>query len=276
MNKILNSLQTKLTISFIVLILVVSLMTYFFTFKYTKKGLKEITQTELVALSSVIASELSGIQAEEMASLNPGEESTDKFKILATNLKTLEKSHPDIKYVYTMKKTGEGIFMMVDPEYGNPDDPGDGIGVKYDDYNDEMLQGFERPSVDQEFATDKWGTTLSGYAPIKDTKGNIVGIVGVDMSSDLVIAKQNFIGKTIYIIILVSILLAASFIFLFSKTIIRDIRKLNNIANDISMGNMSVTMDVERKDEIGDLAESFGRMAASLKIMMMEDDSLDK
>jgi HAMP domain-containing protein len=112
--------------------------------------------------------------------------------------------------------------------------------------------------------------------PIRDTRGSVAGIIGVDMSSDLVIAKQNFIGKTIYGIIIISILLAASFIFFFSKTIIKDIRKLNNIANDISMGNMSISMDVDRKDEIGELAESFGRMVASLKIMMMNDNTSDK
>jgi HAMP domain-containing protein len=276
MTKILNSLQTKLTISFIVLILVVSSLTYFFTFKETKKGLKEITQTELIALSSVIANELSGIHAEEMSSLKPGDESSEIFISLAARLNSIRNSHSDIKYIYTMKKDGDKLFFMVDPDYGNADDPGAEIGEKYEDFNDEMLTAFAKPSVDSEFTTDKWGTLLSGYAPIQDTKGKVVGIVGVDMTSDLVIAKQNFIGKTIYIIIAISILLAASFIFFFSKTIIKDIRKLNNIANDISMGNISVSMDVERKDEIGELAESFGRMVASLKIMMMTDSTSDK
>ena len=68
------------------------------------------------------------------------------------------------------------------------------------------------------------------------------------------------------------ILLAGLFILIFSKTIIKDIHKLNHIANDISMGNMDVDMDVTRKDEIGELAESFGRMVASLKIMMMTNN----
>jgi HAMP domain-containing protein len=276
MTKIINSLQTKLTISFIVLILVVSTLTYFFTFKETKKGLKEITQTELIALSSVIANELSGTLAEEMSLLRPGDESSEKFISLVAKLDSIRNAHSDIKYLYTMKKDAGKLFFMVDADYGNPDDPGAGIGEQYEDFNDKMMAAFDKPSVDNEFTTDKWGTLLSGYAPIHDPKGNLVGIVGVDMSSDLVVAKQNFIGKTIYIIIAVSILLAASFIFFFSKTIIKDIRKLNNIANDISMGNMSVSMDVERKDEIGELAESFGRMVASLKIMMMTDTPPDK
>jgi len=58
---------------------------------------------------------------------------------------------------------------------------------------------------------------------------------------------------------------------------IRDIKKLNKTANEISTGNTNITIDVKRKDEIGDLAESFGRMVASLKFMMAdkEEDKKD-
>ena len=89
------------------------------------------------------------------------------------------------------------------------------------------------------------------------------------MASDRVIEKQEFIGTTIYYVMAVAIVLAGFFILLFSKTIIKDIHELNRVANAISMGDMDVDMDVRRKDEIGALAESFGRMVASLKIMMM-------
>lgn len=63
---------------------------------------------------------------------------------------------------------------------------------------------------------------------------------------------------------------AGFIILLFSGTIIKDVNRLNRIANKISMGDMEVKMDIRRHDEIGDLADSFGRMVASLKIMMME------
>lgn len=276
MTKVVDSLQTKLTISFIALILVISSLTYLFTYEEARKSLKEITQTELIALASVIANELSGPQAEEMASLNPGDEASHKFIALADRLNSIKNSHADIKYLYTMKKSGDTLLFMVDPDYGNEDDPGAAIGEEYEGVNDEMLAAFKKPAVDDEFTTDKWGTLLSGYAPLYDSTGKVVGIVGVDMTSDLVIAKQNFLGRTVYIIIAISILIAACFIFIFSKTIIKDIRKLNHIANDISMGNMGISVDIKRKDEIGELAESFSRMAASLKIMMMDSDTPDK
>ena len=131
-----------------------------------------------------------------------------------------------------------------------------------------MLRGFTEPAVDDDFYTDKWGTFLSAYAPIRDSSGTVVGLLGVDMKRDRVVARQEYIDNTIYFVMGAGILLAGLFILLFSKTIIRDVQHLNDVANRISTGDMDVDIDVSRKDEIGELADSFGRMVASLKIMM--------
>jgi HAMP domain-containing protein len=256
----LHSLQTKLTASFVVLILVVSSLTFFYTFSETKSALKELTQDELQALAAVTASQLSGADADAMSALKEGDETQPVFVVLRDKLKAIRASHSDIKYVYTMRRTDGGVVFLVDADHGNKEDPGAAIGEQYEGTKGELLKGF---------SSDKWGTFLSGYAPIRNSQGAIIGLIGIDMASDRVIEKQEFIGTTIYYVMAVAIVLAGFFILLFSKTIIKDIHELNRVANAISMGDMDVDMDVRRKDEIGALAESFGRMVASLKIMMM-------
>jgi adenylate cyclase len=263
MIKFINSLKTKLTLSFIVLILLISGLAFFYTFNETKKALKEQMRTELKSVASAIAINIDG---NVHAGIKPGDEATPAFKTIAEELMKVQKANDHITYIYTMRKTEEGAVFVVDPDEEEPAK----IGEVYEDTNDELLAGFEKPSADNEFVTDKWGTYLSGYAPILDSLGNSVGLVGVDMDSKDVIARQEFIGKTIYIIIGIAVLFAGLIILLFSGTIIKDVNRLNQIANKISMGDMEVKMDIKRHDEIGDLAESFGRMVASLKIMMME------
>jgi HAMP domain-containing protein len=93
------------------------------------------------------------------------------------------------------------------------------------------------------------------------------------MLATTVVERQNFIGDTIYIIMGIAILIAALLIGLFSVTIIRDIQKLNRAAQKISTGETNVTIDVQRKDEIGELSNSFERMVTSLKIMMDVDEN---
>ncbi|MDQ7798969.1 MAG: HAMP domain-containing protein [Candidatus Edwardsbacteria bacterium] len=263
MIKFFHSLKTKLTLSFIIMILLISGLAFFYTFNHTKKALKEQMRTELMAVASAVAVNIDG---DLHAGIKPGDEGTPAFGAIGQALLRVQKANDHITYIYTMRKTEEGAVFVVDPD---PEEPC-AIGEAYDEVNDEMLAGFQRPSADNEFVTDQWGTFLSGYAPIRDSLGNSVGLVGVDMTSKDVLAKQRFIGNTIYLIIGIAVLFAGFIILLFSGTIIKDVNRLNRIANRISMGDMEVKMDVRRNDEIGDLADSFGRMVASLKIVMME------
>ncbi len=261
-----HSLQTKLTVSFIVLILVVSGLTFTYTYGESKAALKATTQEELKGLASVIATQIDG---DAMAALRPGDEETPEFIAIRDQLDTIRSSTPDILYLYTMRQAGDYVEFIVDADYGIDD--GVVIGEIYDETNPELIAGFTAPSADSEFTTDEWGTYLSGYAPVRDSSGAVVGLVGVDMDSNQVIQRQDFIGSTIFVIIGIAALIAGAIIALFSRTIIRDIQTLNATANAISTGNTNVSVDIERKDEIGELADSFGRMVASLKIMMDTD-----
>ncbi|NTV51431.1 MAG: HAMP domain-containing protein [Candidatus Firestonebacteria bacterium] len=268
-NKI-HSLGVKLTLSFMFLILFVTALMYALTLTEIKKALKEVVRSELSAISQMMALELNGADGDVMQKLQAGDEKTELYARIKTKLKSFQGVHPDIKYIYTMKKNGSEVQFIVDPMYGDAADPGAAIGEKYADANQILLGGFEKSSTDADYHADKWGTFLSSYAPVRDSKNELIGLVGVDMSATTVIQKQNFIGMMIYLATGIAVLLATVIIFIFSVTIIKDIHKLNRAASDISLGKTDVEIGVVRKDEIGDLAESFGRMVTSLKIMMQK------
>ncbi len=265
MVKLLNSLITKLTVSFIILILIVSCLTFFYTYNETKNALKDRMQNELKAVASVAATQINGTL---VAALQPGDEGSAAFLAINQQLNAMRDSNPDILYIYLMRQNGDAVEFVVDADYGLNEN-GASIGQAYEEPNDELLAGFAEPGADEEFTTDEWGTVLSGYAPVKDTDGNIVGLLGVDMDSAKVLSQQEFIGNTIYLIIGISILIAALMIGYFVMNIIRDIGKLNRSAEKISKGDLDVVVDVRRKDEVGELADSFSRMVASIKFERM-------
>jgi HAMP domain-containing protein len=265
---LLHSLQTKLTASFIILILTVTALTFLITHQEAEDALMEATQTELLAVTAIAASQFEGEDAAALAALRVGDEATPAFLHLEARMQHIRDAHEDIVIVYTMRHTDDAVQILVDADYGKKDVQGTGIGAPYEAVTPTLLRGFTEPTVDDDFYTDQWGTFLSAYAPIKDSSGTVVALLGVDMKRDKVVARLEHIGNTIYFVMGAGILLAGLFILLFSKTIIRDIRHLNDVANRISTGDMDVDVDVNRKDEIGELADSFGRMVASLKIMM--------
>jgi adenylate cyclase len=271
MASFINSLQTKLTASFIILIILITGLTFIYTYGETRAALKASTQDELMEVAGLMATQ---IRAEDAISMKPGMEGTPAHLALRDHLVKMRSMSTQITNAYIMKIEGDGtVIFLLDDIYGIEPDPALIGDVYLDAPMEEIRAGLSSPSASNDFYSDKWGTFLSGYAPIKDATGSTVAVLGVDMTADKVIARQDFIGNTIYLIMAIAAIIAGLMIFVFARTIICDIRKLNETANRVSMGDMAVMVDVHRKDEIGDLARSFSRMVASLKIMMMKDES---
>jgi len=55
---------------------------------------------------------------------------------------------------------------------------------------------------------------------------------------------------------------------LLKKTVVRPLNRMARVANEVSMGDMEANFEQSSNDEIGNLAEAFGRMKTSLKMAM--------
>jgi methyl-accepting chemotaxis protein len=274
MVEIWNSMITKLTIAFIALVLVISGMTFIYTYNETKSALLKQMQDELVDMSQVFSSRVDG---DAMASLQPGDEGTSNFTIALDTIYDMRNSSSFLAYSYILRVEGGSIYFLVDDAYGEADAAA--IGDLYETSDAQLIiAAMDEPTTSSKVYTDIWGSFLSGYAPIFDSEGNAVAVMAIDMDATTVMKNQDFIGNTIYLIMGVSIIFAGVIVALFALTMSRDIKKLNLAAEKISKGDMSAEVEVRRKDEIGDLAESFSRMLASLKfeMMMRQEDEAEK
>ncbi len=94
-----------------------------------------------------------------------------------------------IKFVYTCVKKGEDIYFVLDdtPE-GDADH--DGVDDKahimelYKDASAPLRKAFSASAaeVNDTPYSDKWGTFISGYAPIFDASHHVVAVAGVDLA----------------------------------------------------------------------------------------------
>jgi len=271
MQKIIHSLQTKLIISFILLITIIAGGIFFFTFTKTKKALLDSTKEDMRQIIGITAQSISQEDIALLTSLQPGQENTEAYIALKNRIANLRSSSDTIINFYVLHiDNGKAIFNLDDIA----DEPAS-IGETYDDAEPKLFDAVNGPTVSDDVYTDQWGTFLSAYAPLKNANGETILIIGADMEATKVIQRQNFIGNSIYVIMGIAILISMLIIGYFSLTIIKDINKLNKSAEEISKGNTNVVIDVHRKDEIGALADSFGRMVTSLKIMMGMNDEME-
>lgn len=264
MINIQNSIQTKLTASFVILIFSISVGVFVFTFGGAKNALKELTRSELREIITLAQSQISREDVKKILNLREGDEGSPNHLELVSLFNHMRANSEDVTNYYVMKKDGQTISFLLDDVYPNPTDTA-AINEIYYEPDQVLVDKWGEVSVSEEFYSDKWGTFLSAYAPLVDDSGKVAAILGADMRADKVITRQNFIGNTVYIIIGLSVFLAGIIILLFSKTIIRDLKKLSEEAQRISAGDMSLVIDIQRKDEIGELAVTFNQMARSIR-----------
>jgi signal transduction histidine kinase len=112
----------------------------------------------------------------------------------------------------------------------------------------DLLSGFLQPSAETEFTTDKWGTTLSGFAPIRDSGGRVVGLVGVDMDSQRVIGRMQFVSMITYALLIIILILVSIGTILFdirrtrAEILIGSANEKLNILNSIIRHDISNTL----------------------------------
>ncbi len=170
----------------------------------TDEAIKESVQNELKTIATVTAE---GIDGDTLAQIRPGDEQTPAFISLRDRFNKIRQSDPSIRYIYTMRLNGDRAEFVVDADYGIEPDAAT-IGEVYLNSSKELLVGFSQPSAETEYITDKWGTTLSGYAPVHDRNGNTVGLVGVDIESSRLIARQQSLTVNFFLIGILVLILA--------------------------------------------------------------------
>lgn len=218
----LNSIMTKLTASFVILVLIIAGLTYLYTYGASTEAIKESTQKELLALASVTAADLNG---DEIAKLEPGMEAKVIYLMNSEQLSKMAQSDAEIVKIYTMRKNGDTFEYVIDSGY-NTGHRNLKIGDLEKNPTEAMKKAVNSSQVEQEFIHHEWGEVFSGYAPIRNASGVTIGIVGVDMNAESVQARMDFVGQTIYIILIVGIGVAGLIIAIFSRTMIRDIHIL--------------------------------------------------
>ncbi len=120
-----------------------------------------------------------------------GREDCLEYEHAVAPLRRVLDSSGDVRYLYTVAMVGERVLFVLDatPE-GDADEDGvedhSFILEEYREADPAMRKALRQgePVAMCEPRADRWGTLLSGYAPILDSEGGVAGIVGVDITAE--------------------------------------------------------------------------------------------
>jgi len=166
---------------------------------------------------------------------------------------------------YEVKWIGD-IFRIIRPEDGTV------FRGSYiaDPADTKLYRGLTEVTVNMEPYTDKWGTWVSAYGPIRNSSGDVVGGLGIDFRADYVKQVQNAIKLQILFTFLIAFPLQILLVWLMSGVVTSSLNQLTRAAEHIGEGDydQDLTSLTDRRfpDEMSTLAEVFGIMIAKVRI----------
>ena len=180
---------------------------------------------------------------------------------LTETLRTAKDAH-EIRWVGASAADDRGrYYFVIDGGRPPPLPVGypifDGVALR-----DQVLSG---EMVFDPAMTDEWGRWTVAMAPIRDADGKVVGVVEVmDDAAWQELSAREQSSQTALLLVLAAIfsaLLAA----LFARHLGGPLQRLTEAARAVSEGDLSRSVDVRSRDEIGALASAFQAMVVGLR-----------
>lgn len=207
----------------------------------------------------------------------PSDMSSPYYVELRDRLRLFMRIDPRIAELYTMRRSAKpGYYLFVVDASIPRDKDGDGvigdseksagIGEEYDISTfPEMTKAFDAPIADRKINKDKWGWWLSAYAPVFDSHGKAVAIVGLDVSADTIRQQQGELKRLILIICAVFLALGLIAANVYAYRLTRPLRTLVFAAREIGKGNYGHRVTVVPRNEIGFLGGTMNSMAENIR-----------
>jgi GAF domain-containing protein/HAMP domain-containing protein len=264
-NKRFLPLRAKLAIGFSVLAMIAVGLTSYIYYQNTKALLLEDIRERLRDAVSIGALQVDAIAHSQLT--NPSQEGQLAYMGIKKTLQKIRDAGTNFVYVYTMRQDDQGnIIFIVDAE--ESEENVSHLGDVYSDASPwlkSIFPSIQEPLVEPQFYTDKWGSWLTGYAPLYTSDGHRDAVLGIDIAANDVIAQeQQALWRSLFIFF-GSIPLVALGGWSLGTLLAAPISKLTRGAEYLAAGDFNHPVDIKTNDEIGFLGQIFNATVDRLR-----------
>ncbi len=158
---------------------------------YHHKAQESLIQESRASLSRTAALAATFVDGDALDTvIAQGREDIPAWTRIETPLRRLQALAGDVRYAYVMRLDGDSVRFVVDASpKGDHDRDGiedhSPIGSSYPWAAPELFQALRDGSrqVDMQLIRDPWGIFLSAYAPVRNSRGTLLGVVGIDLDA---------------------------------------------------------------------------------------------
>lgn len=173
-----------------------------------------------------------------------------------------------VLYIYALKADTNSVEIMIDgyPKgmEGAATIGQETTGTTFDD----VRSVFDGKTVNTKIINDPdFGRYLSAFAPIKDSNGDVVGILAIDIAAEDVVGIQNELLKTsipiVAAVFLFIIVIFTTIFYIYTKKTLAPLAVVNEALGDFAKGNWTIAsqkvqgLKFRSENEVSELAQSF-------------------
>jgi methyl-accepting chemotaxis protein len=262
--KKLNSIRTKISLGMMVCVLLVGGLVGFTCLNRMKADMLNQSRNQAKSVAAMAAASIDG---DLFDTIQVGDEDTSAYKTIYNQLQNFFQGE-DVEYIYTMRIDNNVLQFVVDADSEAPA----AIGETYESY-DVIENAFAgNVTVDDEVTDDEWGRVYSGFAPIYNSKGSVVGVVGVDCSVAYIDSESASMLTTVIVIEIISLIVSLVFALVISGLIAKNVMVIDKKVEELAAaeGDLTKEISVHSHDEVGSIADSMNKFLNSLREMLIE------
>ena len=258
-KKIQISIRAKILVGMVVCTLIVANLSGWFLMNQAKTMLLEQCKQNAGSSAKIAVQRIDGDLLEQ---LQAGDEGSADYEEILSQLQEFL-CGDEIKYIYTMRMNGDTLEFIVDADTAE----GAAIGEAYEIY-DEIAEAFDgNVTVDSEMTSDEWGDFYSAFAPVYNSAGDIVGIVGVDCSATEIRLQQSALIRKFMLIELAGLAIAVVLSLVISGVLSRSVSAIAGKMSELAKkeGDLTQKITVRSSDEVGNIAGSLNVFLENLR-----------
>lgn len=226
----------------------------------------ELIQEKVYSIAVSTAPRIDGDVVAQLTS--PEQDGSPAYDEVRDKLRAVRDANSEgalpVRFIYIIRPLENGDWeYVVDAEEDGDDKSylGDPVEFNFEKEKPELTV----PRSDSAYTRDSFGTWLSAFAPIRDSSGQAVAVVGVDIAAQRiqVLLRQLLFGDLAAM--LVALLLATALAAWLSRKITAPLTELRDFVREIGRGNFSSRLEVTSDDEFGELAAAVNQMAEGLE-----------
>lgn len=263
------SVKTKISIAVLMVSVACSILIGCFSFFSYKNNLQDYMGKRALDIAQTASANISG---DKIESYDKTGKTDDSYQAMVNYLSDIKKK-VNLTYIYVITDSGDN-YKYIAEGYLKGESPSQlGDTQTKADFGEEAANAYSTGKGTYTTSLD-YDTTykvylLSGYAPVFNSQGTAVGVVGVDISAAIIEKSlYSYLPILLGIMVLFCILSFLLIYYIVSKLVVGPLQvlertslKLSDCDFDISIPNAFLI----KNDEIGHLSQAFAKVAANMK-----------